>query len=418
MSSRFLADAPVRPDAARGRGILFCGTWTDVKGVRYLADAFSQMVAPGVAGNLTILGGAVPADEIRASFAAEARGRLTVLDRVAEEEVMAAYRSHDVLAFPSTYEGFGMVLVEAMSQRLPVVATPVGCARTLVVDGVTGLWFRRAMPAPSQPHSAVLDDAALRARLSTNGLSGIHHLTWTRTATQTLEAYGRVDRPRKADRSMNGNGPKRLLTIGHSYAVTANRRLGRRVGSDRRMAGHCCRPAEGSWRLRLAPARADPRRTTRARPGSGALHPRCAPHGLRVAACASCSGSRGTSFTAGRSLYVAAAAQVAAGPPKPLVFATFQNIDKQYPPPFRWFERYAAARASGAIAYGQTVQEVLKAERLAGLPIRVIPPGVDTTRSRLMRRRARTFANGSGGATRPVVGFLGRLVPEKGLGLL
>ena len=42
---------------------------------------------------------------------------------------MTAYRRHDVLAWPSTYEGFGMVLLEAMSQRLPVVATPVGCAR-------------------------------------------------------------------------------------------------------------------------------------------------------------------------------------------------------------------------------------------------------------------------------------------------
>jgi glycosyltransferase involved in cell wall biosynthesis len=194
VSSRFLADAPAA-GAVRGRGILFCGSWTDVKGVRYLADAFSQMVAHGVAGNLTILGGAVPSDEIRASFAAEARGRLTVLDRVAEEEVMAAYRSHDVLAFPSTYEGFGMVLVEAMSQRLPVVATPVGCARTLVVDGLTGLSVpARDSAALARALEQLLADAALRTRVSAAALRAVEGMSWSETARQTLVCYERARR--------------------------------------------------------------------------------------------------------------------------------------------------------------------------------------------------------------------------------
>ena len=61
------------------------------------------------------------------------------VDRAPESEVMTAYRTHDVLAWPSTYEGFGMVVVEAMSQRLPVVATPVGCAQSLIVSEQTGL---------------------------------------------------------------------------------------------------------------------------------------------------------------------------------------------------------------------------------------------------------------------------------------
>jgi glycosyltransferase involved in cell wall biosynthesis len=89
--------------------------------------------------SLTVLGGGVPADQIRSAFSEAARSRLTIVDRVAEEEVVAAYRSHDVLAFPSTYEGFGMVLLEAMTQRLPVVATPAGCATTLVQHEVNGL---------------------------------------------------------------------------------------------------------------------------------------------------------------------------------------------------------------------------------------------------------------------------------------
>ena len=194
VSGRFLSDRPA-PDAPRGQGILFCGSWTDVKGVRYLADAFSQMVARGVDARLTVVGGAVPDDIIRSAFAPDARARLTIVGRVSEEHVMAAYRRHDVLAWPSTYEGFGMVLVEAMSQGLPVVATPVGCAPSLVVDGVTGL---RVPPRDSEALGRALErllgDPRLRATLSAAALRAVETMSWTETARHTLVSYERARR--------------------------------------------------------------------------------------------------------------------------------------------------------------------------------------------------------------------------------
>ncbi len=189
VSARFLADRPAADDP-RGRGILFCGSWTDVKGVRDLADAFSQMVARGVDARLTVVGGAVPDDVIRSAFASDARARLTIVDRVAEEHVMAAYRTHDVLAWPSTYEGFGMVLVEAMSQGLPVVATPVGCATSLVVDGVTGLRIPpRDSEAIGRALERLLGDPRLRATLSAAALRAVASMSWAETARRTLACY-------------------------------------------------------------------------------------------------------------------------------------------------------------------------------------------------------------------------------------
>jgi glycosyltransferase involved in cell wall biosynthesis len=116
--------------------------------------------------------------------------------------------------------------------------------------------------------------------------------------------------------------------------------------------------------------------------------------------------------------YVASAAQVAwwtrAG--VPLVFATFQNLDKPYPLPFSWFERRTRARASGIVAYGKTVLEVLTARGWAGHPTRVIPPGVDTTRfAPDAHARAAVRAGLGWTGDTPVVGFLGRFVPEKGV---
>jgi glycosyltransferase involved in cell wall biosynthesis len=192
VSGRFLADAPSGREV-RGRGILFCGSWTAVKGVAYLADAFSRLVESGRVTNLTILGGAMPEDDIRSAFAPEARRFLTILDRAPEDEVMAAYRVHDVLAWPSTYEGFGMVVVEAMSQRLPVVATPVGCARSLIVPGCTGLLVPPRDPAAlAAALERMLTDGDLRARCSAAAFDLVRGMTWMRTAEHTLDVYRRA----------------------------------------------------------------------------------------------------------------------------------------------------------------------------------------------------------------------------------
>ena len=119
--------------------------------------------------------------------------------------------------------------------------------------------------------------------------------------------------------------------------------------------------------------------------------------------------------------YVAAAAQVAAWTPVkvPLVFATFQNIDKRYPPPFSWFERYVAGRADGLVAFGQTMLEVARTHGFVPRRTRVIPIGVDTVRfapHAAVRAGIRASFGWDDGT--PVVGFVGRFVPEKGLELL
>jgi glycosyltransferase involved in cell wall biosynthesis len=192
ISRVFLADAPP-PDAGRGKGILFCGSWADVKGTPYLTRAFSDLIAAGIRTNLTILGGGIAEDAIRSAFTAETRPHLTVQARVSESEVMTAYRSHDVLVAPSTYEGFGMVVIEAMSQRLPVVTTPVGCARALVTDDRTGLIVPpRDAGALASALRRAIGDAALRRRLADSAFDAVRHMTWTQTALATIAAYERA----------------------------------------------------------------------------------------------------------------------------------------------------------------------------------------------------------------------------------
>lgn len=103
----------------------------------------------------------------------------------------------------------------------------------------------------------------------------------------------------------------------------------------------------------------------------------------------------------------------------PWVFFTWQNLDRRYPPPFSWIERYAYRHAPWAIAGTDAADKVLRAKGYQG-KIAVIPQfGIDPD----------VFSPAPSGrspdAARPplppqpfTIGFVGRLVPQKGVGLL
>jgi len=216
--------------------------------------------------------------------------------------------------------------------------------------------------------------------------------------------------------------PRRLLTLGHSYVVGTNRRLARAMAA----AG------AGEWEVTaVAPARfpgdlgpitlrPEPGERVEAIPvrGAGRIHTMLYGGELRALL------RRGWDVVhCWEEPYVLAAAQVAAWTPRDakLVFATFQNLPKPYPPPFRWTERFAMRRAAGWIAFGRTIEEALRDRPgYADRPHRVIAPGVDTGLFRPdpaagARVRASLGWDEDGP---PVVGYLGRFVPEKGLGTL
>lgn len=188
VSQRFLDDAPPE-DAPRGRGLLFCGSWDPVKGVDYLVAAMDLLAADRDPPRLTVLGPGLPEDAVLAAFSERARPLVTVVPRTGEDEVMGHYREHDALVMTSTYEGFGMVVVEAMSQRLPVIATPVGCAPALLAEGAGILVPPRDPAALAEAARRLLADAPLRRRLGAAAHDRVRGMSWTATARRTVEVY-------------------------------------------------------------------------------------------------------------------------------------------------------------------------------------------------------------------------------------
>src|SRR5262249_54963709 len=111
--------------------------------------------------------------------------------------------------------------------------------------------------------------------------------------------------------------------------------------------------------------------------------------------------------------YVVSGRQVAGwtGGRAPLVFTTFQNLAKRYPPPFNWLERGSMARAAGWIAAGHTVVETLRNRPgYRDRPFRIIPLGVDVELFRPDPTLGAALLRSLGWAVEgpPVLRFLGR----------
>lgn len=101
-------------------------------------------------------------------------GALGVADRVLwlgwHDEPRRMLSSFDVFVLPSRFEGFPLVLLEALLARSAVVATDVGSVREVVRDGVSGL-----LVPPEDPRALagavrrLLGSTELRARLGAGG---------------------------------------------------------------------------------------------------------------------------------------------------------------------------------------------------------------------------------------------------------
>lgn len=213
---------------------------------------------------------------------------------------------------------------------------------------------------------------------------------------------------------------RRLLTIGHSYVVGLNRRLADELARTGQWDVTAAAPARfhGDFGWHAAAPMPGERDTLVPVPVHFSRKVHLMAYGRRLKALLQ---QPWDVVHCWEEPYIISAAQVAAWTPArvPLVFATFQNIQKRYPPPFSWIERYVMGRADGIVAFGHTVLDVVASRGFTPRRTRVIPPGVDAAVFRPdeeARGRVRTALGWRDDA--PVVGFLGRFVPEKGLAML
>ena len=123
-----------RPEAGPLR-VLYVGSLSQRKGISYL---FSALEATGGGCEATVIGRKVTERPCAALDAALGRPGLRWIPSLPHAQILAEMDRHDVLVFPSLFEGFGLVIPEAMSRGMAVIATPHTAAPDLIEEGKDG----------------------------------------------------------------------------------------------------------------------------------------------------------------------------------------------------------------------------------------------------------------------------------------
>jgi glycosyltransferase involved in cell wall biosynthesis len=174
VDTRLFAPAPVAavPDD-RALRVLCIGTLLEVKGQTYLIEACRLLAEQGVDVSCRLIGGGQDRIALERQIAAAGlAGRVVLAGPRTRDQIADELRHADVLAAPSVptrqgkREGIPVVLMEAMSCGLAVVASRISGIPELVEDGVSGLLVA---PRDASALAAALrrlhEDPALRARL-------------------------------------------------------------------------------------------------------------------------------------------------------------------------------------------------------------------------------------------------------------
>lgn len=117
--------------------------------------------------------------------------KVRFLGKLPREYVLAGYAESDLFLLGSDFEGFGLVLLEAMAAGLPFVATRAGAAPDLAAHGA-GLSVEPARMAAEV--RALLDDPARRKAMGEAGRKAVTAYEWGPIAAQYLRLYQEVAR--------------------------------------------------------------------------------------------------------------------------------------------------------------------------------------------------------------------------------
>ena len=181
-----------RPHLARESTptIFFCGRHEPRKGLEVLLDAF--MLLPDRF-RLWIASDGPRIDELRSRYSRDAgvASRIEWLGQVAERDKLDRLARCNVFCAPSLRgESFGLVLLEAMAARTPVVASDIDGYRNVVTNDVNGVLVPAGDAAAlAQALHAVVSDALLASQLVAGGVERAEQMSMRRLASRYLEIY-------------------------------------------------------------------------------------------------------------------------------------------------------------------------------------------------------------------------------------
>jgi glycosyltransferase involved in cell wall biosynthesis len=159
-----VAEPRARPFA--GRRIFFAGRLTERKGYHDLIEAFAILYKENPELELVLAGHGELDEAKRIAVDNGVEDAVKLPGWVTAEDILQNLRDCDVYCLPSYGEGLPMSVLEAMSNGLPVVTTPVGGLPELIADGENGILVTPGdVRGLASALHAVLDDPDKAAKI-------------------------------------------------------------------------------------------------------------------------------------------------------------------------------------------------------------------------------------------------------------
>ncbi|MDD5083356.1 MAG: glycosyltransferase family 1 protein [Candidatus Moranbacteria bacterium] len=201
LSDDFLRYEPCDPErSARVRSkyalperyILYVGTLQPRKNIPALIGAFARICEKLPDMQLVIVGNRKGHHYDTGIDAAIRENNLS--DRIVfpgyvdQEDVFAVMQGALAFVFPSLYEGFGLPVLEAMSQRVPVVASDIPPLREVAVDAAL-FADTRDLAEFSEILYTISTVAKVREELITSGIKQMQRFSWRASAKRLRDVY-------------------------------------------------------------------------------------------------------------------------------------------------------------------------------------------------------------------------------------
>lgn len=179
-----------QPPPARSRRLLHVGRLVRHKQVDWAIHVLHSISEEFPETELNIVGVGYAEPDLRAlSHRLGLNDRVRFLGNIDDEALQREYAEARLLLLPSSQEGFGMVIIEAMAAGTPVIAldTLDSAARLVITDGVDGLLVRSPLEMATAA-KRLLNDDVLWQLLADGARRSAQRYDWETAVLPALEA--------------------------------------------------------------------------------------------------------------------------------------------------------------------------------------------------------------------------------------
>ncbi|ASR48662.1 glycosyl transferase [Paenibacillus kribbensis] len=170
--------------------LLYVGVLEERRNIRFMLSLFKAVLQKHPDCLLLMVGDGRKADTDRYWAYAHELGltdSILHFSRVEQRYLWQVYGVADLMLFPTHYDIFGMVLLESMLFRVPIISSVNGGSVTLIEDGVNGVMLRGFSEEEWVGRiSALLNHTELRQSVAEQASLTVERMSWDRIADEIL----------------------------------------------------------------------------------------------------------------------------------------------------------------------------------------------------------------------------------------